>query len=118
MKGKNAEKLPFATKKSKTSKEVPAFASSLPDGASSLLLKGGFISDLHLTHGVVRPISKSGNMKKARAKETAGKFSKPSKIKAVLDEKAKEGNDDSNLITGYKYVPYFFFRGIVGGGEP
>ncbi|XP_053500356.1 bromodomain adjacent to zinc finger domain protein 2A isoform X3 [Ictalurus furcatus] len=96
---KNEEKLPFATKKSKTSKEAPASACSLPDEASSLLLKGGFISDLHLAHDVMHPISKSENMK-ARAKETAGKCSKASKIKVVLDEKAKEDNDDSDLITG------------------
>lgn len=96
---KNEEKLPFATKKSKTSKEAPTAACSLPDEASSLLLKGGFISDLHLAHDVMHPISKSENMK-ARAKETAGKCSKASKIKVVLDEKAKEDNDDSDLITG------------------
>lgn len=117
MKGKkkNGEKLPFAAK-SKPSKEVPAFASSLPDGASSLLLKGGFISDFHLTHSVVHPISKSENMKKARTKEAAGKCSKPIKIKAVLDEKAKEGSDDSSLITGYIYVAYFFLGHRWKGG--
>ncbi|XP_058266096.1 bromodomain adjacent to zinc finger domain protein 2A isoform X1 [Hemibagrus wyckioides] len=101
MKGKkkNEEKLPFTTKKSKTSNEVPASASSLPDGASSLLLKGGFITDLHLTHNVTFPVLKSENMKKSRTKEPVGKCSKPPKIKIVLDKKAKEDNDDSDLIT-------------------
>ncbi|KAB5546472.1 hypothetical protein PHYPO_G00072420 [Pangasianodon hypophthalmus] len=99
-KKKNEEKLPLATKKSKTSKEVSASSSSLPDGASSLLLKGGFVSDLHLTHNVVHSVSKSENMKKARTKEVAGKCSKPSKNKVVLDEKAKEDDHDSDLITG------------------
>lgn len=104
MKGKkkNEEKLLFTTEKSKTSNEVPASASSLPDGASSLLLKGGFITDLHLTHNVVFPVLKSENMKKSRTKEPVGKCSKPPKIKIVLDKKANEDNDESDLITGYK----------------
>lgn len=99
MKGKkqNEEKLPFA-KKRKTSREVPASVSSLSHGASSLLLKEGFISDLHLSHNVVDPVSKSENMRKPRTKEAAGKCSKPAK--AVLDKQAKEDNAESNLITG------------------
>ncbi|XP_027000849.1 bromodomain adjacent to zinc finger domain protein 2A isoform X1 [Tachysurus fulvidraco] len=95
-KKKKEEKL-LTSKKSKS--EVPASASCLHDGASSLLLKGGFITDLQLTHNVTYPVLKSENIRKSKTKETAGKCSKPSKIKVVLDEKAKEGNDDSSVIT-------------------
>lgn len=108
-KKKNEEEFPFAAKNSKTSKEATSYSSFLPDVASSFLLKEGFINDLHLSNSVVQPISKSENMKKARTKE---KCSKPSKIKVVLDEKSMEGNDDSGLLTGYKYV-IFLLQGIV-----
>ncbi|KAI5095905.1 bromodomain adjacent to zinc finger domain protein 2A [Silurus meridionalis] len=93
---KNKEKLPSATKKSKTTKMTIASASTLPDGASSLLLKEDFIDDLQLNHDD-HSVSKPENLQKARTKEKAGKSQK---IKVVLDEKAKDDNDDSELITG------------------
>lgn len=111
-KKKNPEKFPFAAKKNKTSKEAPASASFLSDGTSSLLPKRVFISDLQLTHNVVYPISKSENVKNARTKEPAGRCSKIN----VLDEKAKGDNDDSNLITGYKYVTYLLQGHCLGRG--
>lgn len=116
MKGKKKKEEKLLTSK-KSKSEVPASASCLHDGASSLLLKGGFITDLQLTHNVTYPVLKSENIRKSKMRETAGKCSKPSKIKVVLDEKAKEGNDDSNLITGYKYNFYLLQGHFLNKGS-